>query len=77
MAFPLLYITSLTIRPSWGTRVGDRDSHFLAIAVAEQELLQAEYEDYAVSSNTVACCRTVALIVCWNKILRHYILHFN
>jgi Protein of unknown function (DUF3675) len=68
----------MTIRQSWGARVGDRDSHFLAIAVAEQELLQAEYEDYAISSNTVACCRAVALIVCWKeRILHHYIVHFS
>jgi hypothetical protein len=41
------------------------DSHFLAIAIAEQQLLQAEFEDcVSTNSSGVTCCRTIALIVC-------------
>ncbi|KAJ4730463.1 RING/FYVE/PHD zinc finger superfamily protein [Rhynchospora pubera] len=65
---------AIDIRQSWGPRVGDRDSHFLAIAVAEQELLQAEYEEYASSSSSVACCRTVALILMLLLLVRHMLL---
>ncbi|KAG0491998.1 hypothetical protein HPP92_005396 [Vanilla planifolia] len=53
-------------RQAWGARIDLHDSHFLAIA-AEQELLHAEYEDYAAyaaaHNSGIACCRSVALIL--------------
>ncbi|XP_065013041.1 uncharacterized protein LOC135641550 [Musa acuminata AAA Group] len=57
-------VMAVDIRQSWGSRFDLHDSHFLAIAAAEQELLNAEYEDYAAASaRGVACCHTVALIL--------------
>ncbi|THU59590.1 hypothetical protein C4D60_Mb07t03700 [Musa balbisiana] len=57
-------VIAIDIRQSWGSRFDLRDSHFLAITAAEQELLNAEYEDYAAASASgIACCRTVALIL--------------
>jgi hypothetical protein len=41
------------------------DSHFLAIAIAEQQMLQAEFDDCVPSnSSSVTFCRSIALIVC-------------
>ncbi|CAL9128164.1 unnamed protein product [Musa textilis] len=58
-------------RQSWGSRFDLRDSHFLAITAAEQELLNAEYEDYAAASASgIACCRTVALILMFLLLVR-------
>ncbi|WOL17913.1 hypothetical protein Cni_G26706 [Canna indica] len=57
-------IMAIDIRQSWGSRFDLRDSHFLAIAAAEQELLNADYEDYAAASaRGIVCCHTVALIL--------------
>ncbi|XP_020596944.1 uncharacterized protein LOC110036758 [Phalaenopsis equestris] len=57
-------VLAIDIRQAWGPRIDLHDSHFLAIAAAEQELLQAEYEDYAAAHNSgIACCRVVALIL--------------
>ena len=57
-------------RQGWGARIDLHDSHFLAIAAAEQELLNAQYEEYAAAHNSgIACCRSVALIVCLNVFL--------
>ncbi|CAL9197908.1 unnamed protein product, partial [Musa hybrid cultivar] len=57
-------VIAIDIRQSWGSRFDLRDSHFLTITAAEQELLNAEYEDYAAASASgIACCRTVALIL--------------
>nr|CAD1832216.1 unnamed protein product [Ananas comosus var. bracteatus] len=68
-------VVAVDIRQGWGTRIDLRDSHFLAIAVAEQELLQAEYEDYAAANSTgVACCRTVALILMLLLLVRHILM---
>lgn len=51
-------------RQNWVGRIDTHDSHFLAIAIAEQQLLQAEFEDcISVNSSGVTCCRTIALIV--------------
>jgi hypothetical protein len=52
-------------RQNWVGRMDTHDSHFLAIAIAEQQLLQAEFEDcVSTNSSGVTCCRTIALIVC-------------
>lgn len=52
------------------TRIDLQDPNFLALTAAEQELLSAEYEDYAVANSSgVACCRTIALIVGWASLL--------
>jgi agmatine/peptidylarginine deiminase len=57
-------------RQSWVGRIDPHESHFLAIAIAEQQLLHAEFDD-CVSSNSsgATCCRTIALIVCYMNFL--------
>ncbi|XP_072970966.1 uncharacterized protein [Typha angustifolia] len=68
-------VMAMDIRQSWGTRIDLRDSHFLAIAVAEQEFLQAEYEDYAAASSSgVACCRSVALVSMLLLLVHHMLM---
>ncbi|KAL6840050.1 hypothetical protein ACP4OV_029860 [Aristida adscensionis] len=54
----------MDLRQNWVGRIDPHDSHFLAIAIAEQQLLQAEFDD-CVSSNSssATCCRTIALIL--------------
>jgi hypothetical protein len=54
----------LVNRQNWVGRIDPHDSHFLAIAIAEQQLLQAEFDDcVSANSSGVTCCRTIALIV--------------
>lgn len=51
-------------REDWDTLIDLRDPHFLAIAAAQQDLLN-EYEDYAAeNANGIACCRVITLVVC-------------
>ena len=48
-------------RQAWGHHIDLHDSHLLAL---EHQLLQSEYEDYAVANtSSIACLRSVALIV--------------
>lgn len=49
---------------AWGPHIDLRDSHLLALAAAERQFLQSEYEDYAVANtSSIACLRSIALIV--------------
>ncbi|KAG8054371.1 hypothetical protein GUJ93_ZPchr0001g29796 [Zizania palustris] len=65
----------MDLRQSWVGRIDPHDSHFLAIAIAEQQLLQAEFDD-CVSSNSsgATCCRTIALILMLLLLVRHVIV---
>ncbi|KAJ3678166.1 hypothetical protein LUZ60_001969 [Juncus effusus] len=66
---------AIDIRQSWLPQMDHRDSHFLALTVAEQELLEAEYQNYAsFSSNSVACCRLIAFILMLLLIVRQMLL---
>eukprot|EP00257_Ricinus_communis_P027731 XP_025015145.1 uncharacterized protein LOC8269786 isoform X1 [Ricinus communis] len=57
-------VMAIEIRQAWGQHIDLRDSHLLALAAAERQLLQAEYEEYAVANtSTIACLRSVALIL--------------
>ncbi|WOK96487.1 hypothetical protein Cni_G05194 [Canna indica] len=57
-------LIAIDIRQSWGSRFDIHDSHFLAIAAAEHEFLNAGYEDYTTASASgVSCCRTAVLIL--------------
>ncbi|XP_008790604.2 uncharacterized protein LOC103707761 [Phoenix dactylifera] len=63
---------TIDIRRSWGTQIDLHDSDLLAIAAAEQELIRAEYEDYeAANTSSIACCRSVALILILLLVVRH------
>ncbi|XP_034685114.1 uncharacterized protein LOC117914058 [Vitis riparia] len=57
-------VMAIDIRQAWGPHIDLRDPHFLALAAAERQLLQSEYEDYAVANTgSIACLRSVALIL--------------
>jgi len=66
----------MDLRQNWVGRIDTHDdSHFLAIAIAEQQLLQAEFEDcVSASSSGVTCCRTIALILMFLLLVRHVIV---
>uniref|UniRef100_A0ACD5VTX6 Uncharacterized protein n=1 Tax=Avena sativa TaxID=4498 RepID=A0ACD5VTX6_AVESA len=66
---------AMDLRQSWVGRIDPHDSHFLAIAIAEQQLLHAEFDD-CVSSNSsgATCCRTIALILMFLLLVRHVIV---
>ena len=59
--FPSIMIYIIPIyRQEWGHNADLR----VALASAEQQLLQTEYEDYAMSqTSSIACLRSVTLIV--------------
>ncbi|PKA61561.1 E3 ubiquitin-protein ligase MARCH6 [Apostasia shenzhenica] len=68
-------VLAIDIRQAWGARIDLHDSHFLAIAAAEQELLHAEYEDHAAAHNVgIACCRNVTLILMLLLFLRQILM---
>uniref|UniRef100_A0A453G5Z1 RING-CH-type domain-containing protein n=1 Tax=Aegilops tauschii subsp. strangulata TaxID=200361 RepID=A0A453G5Z1_AEGTS len=59
----------MDLRQSWVGRIDPHDSHFLAIAIAEQQLLNAEFDDCMTSNSSGAtCCRSIALIVCYRTL---------
>lgn len=65
----------MDLRQNWVGRIDTHDSHFLAIAIAEQQLLQAEFEDcVSANSSGVTCCRTIALILMFLLLVRHVIV---
>ncbi|KAJ7947456.1 RING/FYVE/PHD zinc finger superfamily protein [Quillaja saponaria] len=57
-------VMAIDIRQGWGHNSALHDSHLIALAAAERQLLQSEYEDYAVANtDSIACLRSVALIL--------------
>ncbi|KAE8808924.1 E3 ubiquitin-protein ligase MARCH2 [Hordeum vulgare] len=65
----------MDLRPSWVGRIDPHDSHFLAIAIAEQQLLNAEFDDCMTSNSSGAtCCRSIALILMVLLLIRHVIV---
>ncbi|KAF8391784.1 hypothetical protein HHK36_022018 [Tetracentron sinense] len=66
---------AIDIRQTWGPRIDLRDPRFLALAAAEHQLLQSEYEDYAVANTgSIACFRSVALILMLVLLVRHALM---
>ncbi|MBA0711305.1 hypothetical protein Golax_010502, partial [Gossypium laxum] len=67
--------TAIDIGGGWtisGTPVDLRDPRLLAIAEAERQILEAEYDEYAASNATgAAFCRSAALILMALLLLRH------
>ncbi|KAM3353212.1 hypothetical protein ACQJBY_024401 [Aegilops geniculata] len=62
----------MDLRQSWVGRIDPHDSHFLAIAIAEQQLLNAEFDDCMTSNSSGAtCCRSIALILMFLLLVRH------
>ncbi|KAI5079622.1 hypothetical protein GOP47_0005101 [Adiantum capillus-veneris] len=67
---------SIDIRDDWGIQgahqMGLRDPRILALAIAQRQFLESDYEEYdATSSGSAICCRTVALILVTLLLLRH------
>ncbi|MCO5609783.1 hypothetical protein L7F22_064015 [Adiantum nelumboides] len=67
---------SIDIRNDWSIQsahsIGLRDPRILALAVAQRQFLESDYEEYdAISSGSAICCRTVALILVTLLLLRH------
>ncbi|CAA6660326.1 unnamed protein product [Spirodela intermedia] len=61
---PISDYTAIDIERGWGSRIELNNSHFLAIAAAEQQFRGAEYEDFAISNNSgIVCFRTVAFML--------------
>ncbi|KAI4967694.1 hypothetical protein ZWY2020_017014 [Hordeum vulgare] len=60
---------------SWVEQIDPHDSHFLAIAIAEQQLMNAEFDDCMTSNSSGAtCCRSIALILMVLLLIRHVIV---
>ncbi|PWA88269.1 RING/FYVE/PHD zinc finger superfamily protein [Artemisia annua] len=72
---PQLEDTVLDISGSWtlaGTSLDLNDPRLLAIAAAERNLLEAEYDEYEdTSANGASFCRSAALILMALLLLRH------
>ncbi|KAI5072667.1 hypothetical protein GOP47_0012773 [Adiantum capillus-veneris] len=67
---------SIDIRDDWSIQsshpIGLRDPRILALAVAQRQFLELDYEEYdTTSSDSAMCCRTVALILVTLLLLRH------
>ncbi|XP_031391210.1 uncharacterized protein LOC116203572 [Punica granatum] len=68
-------LLAIDVRQAWVPNINLRDSHLIALAAAERQLLQSEYDDYAVeSSGSIACLRSVALILLIILLLRQALL---
>ncbi|XP_042468366.1 uncharacterized protein LOC122051335 [Zingiber officinale] len=67
-------VLAIDIRDDWDTLIDLRDPHFLAIAAAQQDLLN-DYEDYATeNANGIACCRVITLILMLLLLLRNILV---
>ncbi|KAB5512732.1 hypothetical protein DKX38_029760 [Salix brachista] len=63
---------AIDIRQAWGHHIDLHDPHLLAL---EHQLLQSEYEDYAVANtSSLACLRSVALILLIILLLRQALM---
>ncbi|XP_052171815.1 uncharacterized protein LOC127787827 [Diospyros lotus] len=57
-------VMAIDIRQAWAPHIDLRDPHFLALTAAEHQLLQSEYDDFAVAtSNSLVCLRSVVVIL--------------
>ncbi|XWS35335.1 hypothetical protein CRYUN_Cryun21dG0117200 [Craigia yunnanensis] len=68
-------VLAIDIRQAWGPHIDLRDSHLLVLTASQSQLLQSEYEDYvAANSGSLACLRTVALILLIILLLRQALM---
>ncbi|KAK4740927.1 hypothetical protein SAY87_024515 [Trapa incisa] len=57
-------ILAIDVRQSWGPTISLQDSHLVALAAAERQILQSDFEEYAIESNScIVCLRPIALIL--------------
>uniref|UniRef100_A0A2P2L6M7 Membrane associated ring finger 1 8 n=2 Tax=Rhizophora mucronata TaxID=61149 RepID=A0A2P2L6M7_RHIMU len=73
--------TTIDIGEGWtiaGTPLDLHDPRILAMAAAERNFLEAEYDEYAdTSENRAAICRSAALILMALLLLRHVFLNYG
>ncbi|XP_030528134.1 uncharacterized protein LOC115739269 [Rhodamnia argentea] len=68
-------LVAIDVRRAWGPHINLRDSHLIALAAAERQFLRSDYEEYAVeSSSSIACLRSVALILLIILLLRQALM---
>ncbi|KAI4373993.1 hypothetical protein MLD38_012044 [Melastoma candidum] len=68
-------LVEIDVRQAWAQHINIRDSHLIALAAAERQLLQSHYEDYAVeNTSSVACLRSVAVVLLTILLLRQVLL---
>ncbi|KAK4751854.1 hypothetical protein SAY87_020652 [Trapa incisa] len=68
-------LLAIDVGQAWGHNINLRDSHLIALAAAEHQLLQSDYDDYAVeSSSSIACLRYVAFILLIILLLRQALI---
>ncbi|KAK9159550.1 hypothetical protein Syun_005891 [Stephania yunnanensis] len=66
---------AIDIRQALGAQIDLHGPHFLALTAAEHQLLQSEYEEYAVANNSgMACFRSVALILMLVLLFHHALI---
>ncbi|KAL2920847.1 putative E3 ubiquitin ligase SUD1 [Bienertia sinuspersici] len=57
-------VMAVDISQAWGPHFGFREHHLLALTAAERQLLESEYDDYAVANaGNVTYLRSIAIIV--------------
>ncbi|KAI7994999.1 hypothetical protein LOK49_LG11G01298 [Camellia lanceoleosa] len=61
-------------RQPWGPHIDLQDSHFLALTAAERQFLQSEYDDYGVANSSLACIRSVAVILMLILLIRQVLM---
>ncbi|KAF5942211.1 hypothetical protein HYC85_019853, partial [Camellia sinensis] len=67
-------VMAIDIRQPWGPHIDLRDSHFLALTAAERQFLQSEYDDYGVANSSLACIRSVAIILMLILLIRQVLM---
>ncbi|XP_022760980.1 uncharacterized protein LOC111307230 [Durio zibethinus] len=68
-------VLAIDIRQAWSPHIDLRDSHLLVLTASQSQLLQSEYDDYvAANSGSLACLRSVALILLIILLLRQALM---
>ncbi|XP_021845546.1 uncharacterized protein [Spinacia oleracea] len=71
---PVPDVMSVDLSQAWGHHFGIRDHHLLALAAAERQLLESDYDDYAVANaGNVTYLRSIAIILMF-VLLIHQVL---
>uniref|UniRef100_A0A803KTN3 RING-CH-type domain-containing protein n=1 Tax=Chenopodium quinoa TaxID=63459 RepID=A0A803KTN3_CHEQI len=72
---PVPDVMAVDLSQAWGHHFGFPDHHLLALAAAERQLLESEYEDYAVANaGNVTYLRSIAIIISCGPIIVSYSL---
>ncbi|XP_010672410.2 uncharacterized protein LOC104888989 isoform X1 [Beta vulgaris subsp. vulgaris] len=67
-------VMAVDLSQAWGHHFGLRDHHLLALAAAERQLLESEYDDYSVANaGNVTYLRSIAIVLMF-VLLIHQVL---